>query len=83
MTFSGLFALVFALVQVEPGAGKKRKNYLLAALLISVTALVGCGGGSSGGGGGTGGTPTGNYTITVVGTSGSINQTTTLKLTVQ
>jgi hypothetical protein len=83
LTFSGLFALVFALVQVEPGAGKKRKNYLLAALLISVTALVGCGGGSSGGGGGTGGTPTGNYTITVVGTSGSINQTTTLKLTVQ
>jgi len=48
-------------------------------------ALSGCGGSSSGGGGGGGnsGTTTGNYTITVTGTLGTITQTTGVTLTVQ
>jgi hypothetical protein len=79
---SGLLVLVFALVPAEPG--KKRKKYLLAALVICSIVFPGCGGGSNGGGGGgASGTPSGSYTITVTGTSGSIKQTSTLKLTVQ
>jgi apolipoprotein N-acyltransferase len=83
--FSCLLVMVFALVPVEPSKDKKRKNYALAGLLLFAIALVGCGGGSSnsdGGGGGTAGTPAGNYTITVTGTSGSVKQTSSLKLTV-
>jgi ABC-type glycerol-3-phosphate transport system substrate-binding protein len=79
--FGGLFVLVFTLVPVEPGASKRGQNFVLAALLISAITLVGCGGGSNSGGG-TSGTPSGSYTITVVGASGSVNQTSTLKLTV-
>jgi hypothetical protein len=84
LMFSGLFVLVFTLLPVESGASKKRNNCLLAALLISAIALFGCGEGSSGGGGGggTSGTPSGSYTVTVVGTAGSVNQTSALKLTV-
>ena len=82
--FSSLLVMVFALVPVENGARKKRRNYAFAALLLFAFALFGCGGGNSsdGGGGGTGGTPPGSYTITVTGTSGSVKQTSTLKLTV-
>jgi len=85
LMFSCLLVMVFALVPVEPSKDKKRKNYALAGLLLFAIALVGCGGGSSnsdGGGGGTAGTPAGNYTITVTGTSGSVKQTSSLKLTV-
>lgn len=46
----------------------------LAAIVI-VTGLVGCGGGSS--------SPPQNYTLTVIATSGSFSQNTTLTLTVQ
>jgi hypothetical protein len=83
LTTGGLFFLFFVLVPAEPGDSKKRKKYLLAGLVISTIAFSGCGGGSSGGGGGNTGTPSGSYTITVSGTSGSIKQTTALKLTVQ
>ncbi|HXY15895.1 MAG TPA: IPT/TIG domain-containing protein, partial [Terriglobales bacterium] len=72
------------------GAGfTSRRRKLLGILLICLVIsglvfMVACGGGSSGGGGGGGGgTPAGTYTITVQGTSGSINQSTTLTLTVQ
>jgi hypothetical protein len=84
LMFSSLLVMVFALVPVENGARKKRRNYAFAALLLFAFALFGCGGGNSsdGGGGGTGGTPPGSYTITVTGTSGSVKQTSTLKLTV-
>ena len=88
MTFSGLLVMVFALAPIENRASKKRKNYALAALLLFVFVLVGCGGGgtaSDGGGGGatTGGTPAGSYTITVTGKSGSVTQSNTLQLTVK
>lgn len=88
LTFSGLLVMVFALAPIENRASKKRKNYALAALLLFVFVLVGCGGGgtaSDGGGGGatTGGTPAGSYTITVTGKSGSVTQSNTLQLTVK
>jgi hypothetical protein len=81
--FGGLFVLVFTLVPGARNAGKMRRNFALAALSIFAIALFGCGGGNnSGGGGATSGTPSGSYTVTVVGTSGTVSQTTTLKLTV-
>lgn len=73
------------------GFGSRRKKVLgvlLVFLMVSgLLFLAACGGGSSsggGGGGGTSGTPAGNYTVTVTGTSGSLTaQTTTFTLTVQ
>jgi hypothetical protein len=57
------------------GVGRRRLlGFLLAGLMAaSLTFQVACGGGttSSGGGKGTLGTPAGNYTVTVTGTSGS------------
>jgi hypothetical protein len=46
-------------------------------------ALCACGGGGSSGGGGASGTPAGNYTIVVTGTSGSTTQSFNVSLTVQ
>jgi hypothetical protein len=64
------------------GFGARRKRFLIGVLLVLMLAglvsLVACGGGSSGGGGGGGnsGTPSGNYTITISGTSGNTHTTT-------
>jgi hypothetical protein len=58
---------------------------LLAAAMLAA-ALSGCGGaGSSGGGNGNTdpGTPTGNYTLTVAGTSGSITHSLQINVSVQ
>jgi hypothetical protein len=74
------------------GFGSRRKKVLgvtLVFLMVSgLLFLAACGGGSSssggGGGGGTSGTPAGNYTVTVTGTSAPLTaQTTTFTLTVQ
>jgi hypothetical protein len=68
---------------------KKVLGLLLIFLVISGLVFLGaCGGGSSssggGGGGGKPGTPSGKYTVTVTGTSGTLTaQTTTFTLTVQ
>jgi predicted small secreted protein len=42
----------------------------LAVVLVSATLLAACGGGMSGGGGGIPGTPSGTYTLTVIGNMG-------------
>jgi hypothetical protein len=56
-----------------------------AALLLLTSYISGCGGAGTGFplGGGTPGTPAGTYTVTVVGTSGSAQRTTTVTLIVQ
>ena len=46
-------------------------------LFLTLIVLPACGGGSSSGGGGHAGTPPGTYTITVIGTSGSLTHSAT------
>jgi hypothetical protein len=76
------------------GRNNRRAAILSLFLCTFLVGSFGCGGGSSspsgtgGGGGGTTGhldpgTPKGNYTITVTGTSGSITHSTTFTLIVQ
>jgi hypothetical protein len=55
---------------------------LLAAVLIGLTLIPGCGGGVSNGGGGGGGTTPETSTITVTATGNNLQQTTTIALTV-
>jgi hypothetical protein len=81
------------LVGVGFGSPLAKKRKLLGLVLYSVvfTGLIvqaACGGGASsssggGGGGASGGTPAGNYAITITGTSGSTQHSTTTTLTVQ
>jgi FG-GAP-like repeat len=79
------------LVGVGFGSSHAKKRKLLGLVLYSVvfTGLIvqaACGGSSSsgdGGGGASGGTLAGNYAITITGTSGSTQHSTTTTLTVQ
>jgi hypothetical protein len=54
-----------------------------SALILLLMLWATCGGGGGGGSFQQTGTPAGTYTITVTGSSGSLNHNTTLKLTVQ
>ncbi|MGA9061981.1 MAG: hypothetical protein WB341_09980 [Terracidiphilus sp.] len=76
------------------GVPKRGRNWLTMTgllLLVVSCAVMGCGGGGTsttgegtGGGGGNSGTTTGNYTVTVTGTSGTVSTTVgTVALTVQ
>jgi hypothetical protein len=60
---------------------------MLAALVLEVGLIAGCGaigtGFPAGGELGVQGTPAGTYTVTVVATSGTLQRTTTVSLTVQ
>jgi hypothetical protein len=87
---TGLLAVGSLLLLLMPGvnrvAGWSRWFVLLFAFAVA-GALIGCGGGGNSGGGRTAptnpGTPSGTTAVTVTATSGSINQTASLQLTVQ
>ena len=71
------------------GIPRRRRRWIgvlraIVLLCFVAGAMSSCGGGGSHGGGGTGnaGTTTGNYTVTVTGASGSIEETTTVSFTV-
>ncbi|MGA7928250.1 MAG: choice-of-anchor D domain-containing protein, partial [Candidatus Sulfotelmatobacter sp.] len=70
-----------------PGKARTKRSALCRRLwlpLLLLTFLCSCGGGSNGSGGGkSGGTPAGNYTLTVTAAVGSTNQPMSLTLTVQ
>jgi subtilase family serine protease len=77
-----LFAGIFLLVGVP--SRRRRIAGLGLMLLVFFAAGVGCGGSSSSNGNTqTGGTPAGNYTIIVTGTSGTQTHTASVVLTVQ
>jgi len=62
---------------------RRRWGVVLTLVVVALlAAAVGCGGSSSSGGGGRPGTPAGNYTVTVTGTSGSTTHTTSVLVTV-
>jgi hypothetical protein len=78
-----LLGLVMLMVLVGATLATRRPQRALAPVLalIALALLSGCGGGSVN----TtpiGGTPKGGYTLTVTGTSGGVNRTISLKLTV-
>jgi hypothetical protein len=84
------YAFAVSLVLLGFGGMKRAPRGKLLGVLFVVLMVVGlengCGGGSSGGGGGGGagqpGTPTGNYTIVVTATSGSLSHSVQVNLTV-
>jgi hypothetical protein len=88
---TGLLVLPFSLGFVLFGAvlGRKRIPRLIPRMLVVAVALAvlgiatslvtGCGGGLAN----TPSTPAGNYTVTVTGTSGSFQASTTVTLAVQ
>jgi hypothetical protein len=87
---TGLLALASLLLLLMPGVNRvarwSRWFVVLFALALG-GGLISCGGGGSSGGGSTTptnpGTPSGTTTVTVRATSGSINQTASLQMTVQ
>jgi uncharacterized repeat protein (TIGR01451 family) len=74
-----------SLLGLGVGAGYKRRRWLAGALLglmAGIILLQGACGSSSSSPAATGGTPAGNYTITITGSSGSVPHNTTVQLIV-
>jgi hypothetical protein len=91
-SFGPIYAMVFpvfgaALVGIGFTSGRTKRKKLLGVTIWSVLFAglifqMACGG-NSGGGTNTPGTPAGNYTVTVSGSSGSTQHTSAVTLTVQ
>ena len=79
--FPGLLGIVFVASSCERSPGAMRLLGLLMMLGFSMIWLGSCGGGSSSSKKDPG-TPTGSYTITVTGTSGSLTSSATFTLVV-
>jgi hypothetical protein len=77
---------LFACILLLLIPGKKRRVKLAFGLLVFAllaAAFVACGGGGGGGATHNPGTPTGTYTVTVTGTSGTLSHTLNVPVTVQ
>ena len=81
-TACGILPLAGMIVIWNPR--RRRGMALLSVLLMAILLLLpACGGSGGGGGGGGGGTPAGQYTVSVIATSGSLTHSTTFTLVVQ
>ncbi len=80
-----LCALCATLLLLSYGRGKRKSSAVLAAAALGLLFAAGCGGGSSGGGGGGGGPtgPTGTSNVVITATSGSIQRSVVLSLTIK
>ncbi len=80
------FPLVWAvavLAALMASARRSKRGALVLTALLLLAALAGCGGGSSSSSALSPGTPPGTYSITISGTSGALQHTTTVQLIVQ